>query len=383
MAQLSYAEQLRADVEQKNAAKLAAKKAAWDAERADEQRIQRERDVLAREKDAERQEQLDRHRRVEQRDAHAAAQHQARTAAVPDRDEQIRRLQEQVAPDEPWQKPARVGSKPVRSDDYYNQEVVGSTANYFESRIAEGKGTHAARLEAARQERWQREHGQGGPIKSAEDMARERARAMEERDRRNQEEFENRRPNFRDEQIRKMQDTDRGVQRDEAPQRAMRGGGGTKEEREWAIAERDRRNLAAYEERQNNTGPSRDAQIAALQEKMAPDVAPTPSARTAGRRMQQSGVGNALSGGMGGLGGGADYYNEAPSGSTSDYFSNRLNEEANPHQAKLRELRERRYADEANGIVRETQEQQKPWEANKAGLGRMPGGGSSINLSWN
>ena len=56
-------------------------------------------------------------------------------------------------------------------------------------------------------------------------------------------------------------------------------------------------------------------------------------------------------------------------------------------------MREQRYADEANGVTRNNENnplgasnsgyfRDAAATGNKAGLGRMPGGASSINLSW-
>ncbi|GMI41039.1 hypothetical protein TeGR_g1693 [Tetraparma gracilis] len=86
---MSYAEQLRADVEEKQALKAAQRQAQLQAERADEQRIAAEQAVLASDKQAEIEATRARQRQVEERDARSLAQHNARAAAQPDREEQV------------------------------------------------------------------------------------------------------------------------------------------------------------------------------------------------------------------------------------------------------------------------------------------------------
>ena len=163
--QLTYAEQLRADVEEKKAMEFAAKQQRLAADRADEERIQYEQAILMAEKQQEIDATRNRQRQVEERDAHSLAQHNERNAAKPDREEQIRRLQEQAEDQsaEPWAPPPRVGSKPVKRDDYHQAAPSGSTSDYFENRVnTVGDGGRQARKEQARKEQWEREHGGGG-----------------------------------------------------------------------------------------------------------------------------------------------------------------------------------------------------------------------------
>jgi len=114
------------------------------------------------------------------------------------------------------------------------------------------------------------------------------------------------------------------------------------------------------------------------QEKQAPDLGFSPSVQSGGKRTKI--VSNAVMHVKD-----DDYYAAKPAAGTQDYFSSRLEEEENPHKARLREMRERRYQNEALGegavdANRENVINGAP--SGKAQLGRMPGGGSSINLSW-
>ncbi|GMI30225.1 hypothetical protein TeGR_g11144, partial [Tetraparma gracilis] len=149
-----------------------------------------------------------------------------------------------------------------------------------------------------------------------------------------------------------------------------------------------------YEARQQTGGgrQTREEQIRALQEKQAPDQGFSDAAPARGGKRTAFGGHNAplreqfQQAPAAAASKPDDYYSAAPTGSTANYFADRLNEEQNPHKARLAQLREQRYRDEANGIVKEnvcgvnTGQQGGP--VGKAGLGRMPGGGSSINLSW-
>jgi len=202
---------------------------------------------------------------------------------------------------------------------------------------------------------------------------------------------------------------------------------GTAVDRAAALDARDAANLAAYNERMKNQ-PSREEKIRRLQEQQGGvDTEFAAPVNTGGGRKQPTGghahadanAPAAATAAAAAQGKDDDYYSAAPVGSTSDYFSSRAAEEANPHKARLDAAREARYATEAaaaetgggegggggeqrggspvpNGSAYTAPDQRGNGSPvpngsaysngepeGKAGLGRMPGGGSSINLSWN
>mmetsp|Transcript_8862 Transcript_8862/g.17923 ORF Transcript_8862/g.17923 Transcript_8862/m.17923 type:complete len:405 (+) Transcript_8862:170-1384(+) len=238
------------------------------------------------------------------------------------REEQIRRLQDrQSGPTDQWGRPTysdggapavhqRPGAKPIKSDDYYGAAPTGSTANYFDQRAKESsENTHAARLQKMREQRWQREHGGGGPAKSEHEVAAMRQQTVDERMRRNEENFRkfHQVVDTREEQIRKLQDNmidpNNTSYHYQAVNQTYQGGGGNqpgaapnqrrghptasnvgspvglgrsgaggsggdppdRDAMNRQIAERDARNLAAYQARQGQK-ISREEKIRRLQE---------------------------------------------------------------------------------------------------------------------
>lgn len=61
-----------------------------------------------------------------------------------------------------------------------------------------------------KEERWQREHGGGGPAKSESQIQQMRQQGNDERMRRNEENFRNRSADPREEQIRRLQEKQSG-----------------------------------------------------------------------------------------------------------------------------------------------------------------------------